>query len=120
MKLYNRLATAYNSIKCQASSCVSLRNKKADRPLRVVLHRPLPARTFCSAQVARKNRRTRAKSWLVGLGSTGLVVVWVVWFAAASIYVTSDVTIWAPVRALWVHLLTLVLFCCYARCPASA
>ncbi|MGH7165815.1 MAG: hypothetical protein ACREIS_09870 [Nitrospiraceae bacterium] len=48
------------------------------------------------------------RSWLVGLGSTGLVIVWVAWFAAASKYSTSDFMVWAPIVALGLHSIGMV------------
>jgi hypothetical protein len=48
------------------------------------------------------------KSWSVGLGNTALVIVWVVWFLAASQYSTSDLMVWVPIVALGLHSLVLV------------
>ena len=40
------------------------------------------------------------KSWMVGLGNTGLVFVWGVWFVAASKYSESDLMVWGAIAAL--------------------
>jgi len=50
------------------------------------------------------------KSWAVGLGNTVLVITWVVWFAAASNYSTSDLLIWASIVALGLHALLMLWF----------
>jgi len=48
------------------------------------------------------------RSWLVGLGNTGVVIVWVAWFVAASKYSTSDLLVWAPIVALGLHAIAMV------------
>jgi hypothetical protein len=48
------------------------------------------------------------KSWLVGIASTGIVAAWVVWFAVASKYSTSDLLVWAPIMALGLHLIVMI------------
>jgi fructose-specific phosphotransferase system IIC component len=48
------------------------------------------------------------KSWIVGLGNTGLVFVWGGWFVAASKYSDSDLIVWGAIAALGVHLLVMV------------
>lgn len=48
------------------------------------------------------------KSWMVGLGNTGLVFVWGVWFVAASKYSESDLMVWGAIAALGLHLLVMV------------
>ena len=48
-----------------------------------------------------------AGSWSVGLGNAAAVIVWVVWFAAASNYSTSDLLTWAPIVALGLHSLAM-------------
>ena len=58
---------------------------------------------FLSAALGAAN-----KSWRVGLGNTVLVVVWVVWFVAASHYSTSDLLVWAPIAALGLHSLVML------------
>jgi uncharacterized membrane protein len=50
------------------------------------------------------------KSWSVGLGNTALVIVWVVWFVAASNYSTSDLVVWASIVAVGLHSLVMVWF----------
>lgn len=50
------------------------------------------------------------KSWSVGLGNTALVMVWVVWFLAASSYSTYDLVVWASVLALGLHSFVMVCF----------
>jgi hypothetical protein len=47
------------------------------------------------------------RSWFVALGNASLVIVWVVWFVAASKYITSDLVIWASIVALGLHLLVM-------------
>ena len=51
-----------------------------------------------------------ARSWLVGLGNTALVVFWVVWFWVASKYSASDWLVWASIVALGLHSLAVILF----------
>lgn len=48
------------------------------------------------------------KSWMVGLGNAGLVLVWGIWFVAASKYSDSDLTVWGAIAALGLHLLVMV------------
>jgi succinate dehydrogenase/fumarate reductase cytochrome b subunit len=48
------------------------------------------------------------KSWRVGLGNTGLVLVWGIWFVAASKYSDSDLMVWGAIAALGLHLLVMV------------
>jgi hypothetical protein len=48
------------------------------------------------------------KSWMVGLGNTGLVFVWGFWFVAASKYSESDLMVWGAIAALGLHLLVMV------------
>lgn len=50
------------------------------------------------------------KSWAVGVGNTGLVIVWVAWFAAASNYTTSDLLVWTSLAALGLHVLLMLWF----------
>jgi hypothetical protein len=50
------------------------------------------------------------RSWRIALGSTGLTILWVVWFTGASMYVTSDLIIWAPIAGLGLHLVALLCF----------
>lgn len=49
-----------------------------------------------------------AKRWSVGLRNVGLVIIWVIWFLAASRYSTSDLVIWASLVALAVHSLIML------------
>jgi hypothetical protein len=49
-----------------------------------------------------------AKRWSVGLWNVGLVIIWVIWFLAASRYSTSDLVIWASLVALAVHSLIML------------
>jgi hypothetical protein len=51
-----------------------------------------------------------ARSWLVGLGNTALVVFWVVWFWVASNFSTSDWLVWASIVALGLHSLVVAWF----------
>jgi hypothetical protein len=48
------------------------------------------------------------RSWLVGLANTALVILWVVWFATASNYSTSDLLIWASIAGLGLHSLAMI------------
>lgn len=48
------------------------------------------------------------KSWLVGLGNTALVILWVFWFVAASKFSTSDLLVWAPIGSLGLHSIVIV------------
>jgi hypothetical protein len=48
------------------------------------------------------------KSWMVGLGNTGLVFVWGIWFVAASKYSDSDLMVWGAIAALGLHSLVMV------------
>jgi hypothetical protein len=48
------------------------------------------------------------KSWTVGLGNTGLVLVRGIWFVAASKYSDSDLMVWGAIAALGLHLLVMV------------
>jgi hypothetical protein len=50
------------------------------------------------------------RRWLVGLGSTALVIFWVIWFWVASNYFTSDWLIWASIVALGLHSLAMLWF----------
>ena len=50
-----------------------------------------------------------ARSWSVGLANAALVIVWVVWFVAASKVSTVDLVIWASIVALGLH--SLVMLC---------
>jgi hypothetical protein len=49
-----------------------------------------------------------ARSWSIGLKNTGLVIVWVVWFIVAAIYVPSDPVIWASIVALGLHCIVML------------
>jgi hypothetical protein len=48
------------------------------------------------------------KSWLVGAGNLALVGLWVAWFVAAAQYSKSDLMNWAPIGALGLHLVAMV------------
>jgi hypothetical protein len=48
------------------------------------------------------------RSWMVGLGNTGLVLVWGIWFVAASKHSDSDLMVWGAIAALGLHLLVMV------------
>lgn len=48
------------------------------------------------------------RSWIVGLGNIGLVIIWVAWFVAASKYSTSDLVVWAPIMGLGLHLIAMI------------
>ena len=50
------------------------------------------------------------RSWLVGFGSTALVIFWVIWFWVASNHSTSDWLIWASIVALGLHSLAILWF----------
>lgn len=48
------------------------------------------------------------KSWMVGFGNMGLVLVWGIWFVAASKYSESDLMVWGAIAALGLHLLVML------------
>ena len=48
------------------------------------------------------------RSWSVALANAGLVIIWVLWFVAASKYTTSDLVVWASIAALGLHALVMV------------
>jgi len=49
-----------------------------------------------------------SRSWSVGLTNAALVIVWVVWFVAASKLSTADLVIWASIVALGLHSLVML------------
>lgn len=50
------------------------------------------------------------RSWWVALANAGLVIVWVLWFVAASKHSTSDLVVWASIVALGLHALGMLWF----------
>jgi hypothetical protein len=68
---------------------------------------PLAALPFVAILIAAA-LGVAAKSWPVGLKNSALVTVWVVWFAIASRFSTSDLVIWASIVALGLHSLVML------------
>ncbi len=50
------------------------------------------------------------KNWKLGLTSVLVGVFWATWFILASLFVESDVIIWAPIAGLGTHLVVLIAF----------